>query len=56
MNKPLTIADQAESKRLEILRRIGPIGRLNAAFGLYEFAREHLIANLRKQHPEWTEQ
>jgi len=44
-----------DEKRLQALRRMGSVGRLRAAFGLFDFAREHLTVNFRARHPEWTE-
>jgi len=43
-----------EQRYIEVLRRLGPAGRLKAACGLFEFARKFLTVNLRAQHPEWT--
>ena len=45
-----------EAKELEILRRLGPVGRLEAACGLFDFAREFLTVNIRADHPDWSEQ
>ena len=45
-----------EAKELEILRRMGPVGRLEAACGLFDFAREFLTVNIRADHPDWTAQ
>ena len=44
-----------EVRELEILRRMGAVGRLEAGCGLFDFAREFLTVNLRAQHPEWSE-
>jgi hypothetical protein len=49
-NKPVL-----SERKWEILRQIGSIGRLDAAFGLFEFAKEHLLVSLRAKHPEWSE-
>jgi hypothetical protein len=49
-------ATDLDEKRLQVLRRMGSVGRLRAAFGLFDFAREHLTVNLRARHPEWTEE
>ncbi len=45
-----------EQRRVQALRRMGSSGRLKAGFGLFDFARAHLTANFRVQHPEWTDQ
>ena len=45
-----------EQKQVEMLRALGPVGRLEAACGLYEFAREFLTLNLRAEHADWTEE
>jgi hypothetical protein len=54
MEPASTQSTSSEEKYLEVLRRLGPVGRLNAAFGLFDFAREHLTVNLRREHPDWT--
>jgi Rv0078B-related antitoxin len=36
--------------------RLGPSGRLDQAFALFEFAWHHLWGIIRDQHPDWTEQ
>jgi len=41
---------------MDILRKLESVGRLNAAFGLFEFAKEHLTVNLRARHPSWTKE
>jgi hypothetical protein len=51
----LTMTDM-DQRYLEVLRRLGPAGRLKAACGLFEFARKFLTVNLRARHPEWTEE
>ena len=39
-----------------IMKRMNSVARLKAAFGLFDFAREHLQVNLRAKHPDWTEE
>jgi hypothetical protein len=45
-----------DQRYLDVLRRLGPAGRLKTACGLFEFARKFLTVNLRAQHPDWTEE
>ena len=42
-------------EHLEILRRMTPEQKLEAAFDLYDTARELKAAGLRMQHPDWAE-
>ena len=35
--------------------RLGPQGRVEAAFAVSELAREAALAGLRMRHPEWDE-
>jgi hypothetical protein len=46
----------ANAKELEVLQLLGPVGRLEAACGLYDFARELLTVNIQAQHPDWSNQ
>jgi hypothetical protein len=46
--------NEVETKHLELLRRMGTVGRLRAAFELHEFARSRLTAHIRREHPAWT--
>ena len=48
-------AKDAEEKRIEILGRMGPEGRLRAAFELTRISRKLLSEGVRKRHPEHTE-
>lgn len=43
-------------KQFEILERIGIEGRAEMTFQLSDKARQELIADIKKQHPEFTEQ
>jgi len=45
-----------EAKEQEILRQLGPVGRLEAACGLYDFAREFLTVNFQAEHRDWSEE
>jgi hypothetical protein len=45
-----------EAKELEVLRQMGPVGRLEAACGLFDFAREFLTVNFQAEHRDWSEQ
>ena len=48
-------ARDAEDKQIEILRRMGPEGRLRAAVELTRISRRLLSEGVRKRHPEYTE-
>jgi hypothetical protein len=48
-------ARDAQEKQMEILRRIGPEGRLRAAIELTRISRKLLSEGVRKRHPEYTE-
>jgi hypothetical protein len=43
-------------KQFEILERIGIEGRAEMTFELSDKARQELIADIKKQHPDFTEQ
>ncbi len=47
---------EALRKQFEILKRIGIEGRAKMTFELSDKARQELIANIKKQHPEFTKQ
>lgn len=48
----------ADNRRayLDVLRRMTPAARLAKAFELTAFARRLLLAGLRSQHPDWTDE
>jgi hypothetical protein len=46
----------ALQKQFEILERIGIEGRAEMTFQLSDKARQELIADIKNQHPEFTEQ
>ena len=48
-------ARDAEEKQIEILRRMGPEGRLRAAIELTRISRKLLSEGVCKRHPEYTE-
>lgn len=48
-------ARDSEEKQIEILRRMGPEGRLRAAIELTRISRKLLSEGVRKRHPEYTE-
>lgn len=48
-------ARDADKKQIEILRRMGPEGRLRAAIELSRISRKLLSEGVRKRHPDYTE-
>lgn len=48
-------ARDAEEKQIEILRRMGPEGRLRAAMELTRISRKLLLEGVQKRHPDYTE-
>jgi len=48
-------ARDAEQKQIEILRRIGPEGRLRAAIELIRMSRKLLFEGVHKRHPDYNE-
>ena len=46
---------QTEKIQIEILRRIGPEGRLRAAMELSQMSRQLLSEGVRRRHPEYDE-
>jgi hypothetical protein len=46
----------ALQRQFEILERIGIEGRAEMTFELSDKARQELIADIKKQHPEFTKQ
>ncbi|HOC43283.1 MAG TPA: hypothetical protein PKJ99_09770 [Thermoanaerobaculales bacterium] len=47
--------DIVDDLTVEVLRRRGPVGRLEMAFDMWRSAREILTAILASQHPNWSE-
>jgi hypothetical protein len=45
----------AEKKQIEILRRMGPEGRLRAAIELSRSSRKLLLEGVRRRHPDYDE-
>jgi hypothetical protein len=41
-------------KERECLRRMGSVGRLRVAFGLWDFARDVVATAVRSRHPDWS--
>jgi hypothetical protein len=48
-------ARDAEKKQIEILRRMGPEGRLHAAIELTRTSRKLLLEGVHKRHPDYNE-
>lgn len=48
--------EQATPEQIEILRRMTPAQRWQAAHRLYWTVRRHKAAFLRTEHPDWSEQ
>jgi hypothetical protein len=48
-------ARDAEKKQIEILRRMGPEGRLHAAIELTRTSRKLLFEGVHKRHPDYNE-
>jgi hypothetical protein len=48
-------ARDAEKKQIEILRRMGPEGRLGAAIELARTSRKVLWEGVRRRHPDYDE-
>ena len=51
--KSLDTTKEAEEIQLDIFRRMGPEGRLNAGIALSRTCRELLRAGVRSRHPEY---
>lgn len=45
-----------DEEMVHTLRRMSPQERLHVAVGLYESARQMLIAHLASEHPDWAPQ
>ncbi|MFQ5856094.1 MAG: hypothetical protein ACE5LU_10665 [Anaerolineae bacterium] len=54
--KPLDTTAEAHQVQLDILRRLGPQGRLQKALELTELSRELLAQGVRQRHPEYSEE
>ncbi len=54
-SRPLDTSESAWNKVREIHARLGPEGRVEAAFAVSELAREAALAGLRMRHPAWNE-
>ena len=52
---PRDTTPEAMAKEFEILRRIGPTGRLAMAFELSDNLRSLVRAGVRHRHPDWDE-
>ena len=48
--------EEPSPQQVEILRRMTPAQRWEAAHNLYWTMRRHKVAFLQSQHPDWTEQ
>ncbi len=48
--------EQSSPEQIEVLRRMTPEQRWQAAHRLYWTMRRHRAAFLRRQHPEWAEE
>jgi hypothetical protein len=48
-------ARDAEEKQIEILRRMGPEGRLHAAIELTRISRKLLLEGVHRRHPDYNE-
>ena len=46
---------EAEKKQIEILRRLGPEGRLLAAIELSRTSRSLLLEGVKRRHPDYDE-
>lgn len=53
--RPLDTSESAWKKVREIHVRLGPEGRVEAAFAASELIREAALAGLRMRHPAWDE-
>jgi len=53
--RPLDTTEDAWEKVREIHVRLGPEGRVEAAFAASELIREAALAGLRMRHPAWDE-
>ena len=53
--RPLDTSESAWAKVREIHVRLGPEGRVGAAFAASELVREAVLAGLRMRHPGWDE-
>ena len=53
--RPLDTTESAWKKVREIHVRLGPEGRVEAAFAASELIREAALAGLRMRHPAWDE-
>jgi|GEM_PF-1007277 len=54
-SRPLDTSEAAWNKVREIHARLGPQGRVEAAFAVSELSREAALAGLRMRHPAWSE-
>lgn len=53
--RPLDTSESAWEKVREIHARLGPEGRVEAAFAASEMVREAALAGLRMRHPGWDD-
>jgi hypothetical protein len=53
LRPPLDIVDD---RTVEVLRRRGPVGRLEMAFDMWRSAREIITAIVISEHPDWSEE
>ena len=53
--RPLDTTENAWARVREIHARLGPEGRVEAAFAASELIREAALAGLRMRHPAWDE-
>ena len=53
--RPLDTSEEAWRKVREIHARLGPEGRVEAAFAASELVREAVLAGIRMRHPEYDD-
>lgn len=47
---------EADRQQVLYFRKLGPAGRLDLAFSMFDFACEILAASVRRRHPDWNQQ
>jgi hypothetical protein len=48
--------EMVDNAMVAVLRRKTPAERLAIAFGMWDFAKEMIRANLRKEHSDWSDE
>jgi hypothetical protein len=56
MTKRGPVIEVIDDDTADVLRRLTPAQSLASAHGMWRYARQRLIAQVQREHPDWDEQ